>query len=307
MKKTLLLVTLLLVIFLFLDLLFTSVYQKGDYSKEQWLMNLKGGTYDYGVLGSSRAYTTVDVKSINERTGLNGINLGIDGSLISTQALVFEVLLDADNKFDKIFFQIDSYNSNDEAIGKFTRPRFMPFIRQPIVFDHFKKYGLEWYAYKYIPYLRYAEYNFDWGPHNFLNHLLEISNPDHDEAGSFFYPNPDFVGAKNTSEYLFDLDGEYAYLNRVVDLCKKNGIEIILFTAPLASVAETEAHIENADAFKLICEDLKVPYYDFRTIYNEDYSMFTNYNHLNRKGVSDFSARLEKLIVKEQNMLTANN
>lgn len=298
MKKLLVLISLLLVIFLFLDILFTSVYQKGNYSKEQWLMNLKDDSFDYGVLGSSRAYTTVDVKSINEHTGLKGINLGIDGSLISTQALILEVLLNSGNKFDRIFFQVDSYNSNDEAIGKFTKPRFMPFIREPIVFNHFKKYGIEWYAYKYLPYIRYAEYNFDWGPHNLLNHFLKISNPDHDEVGSFFYPNFEFTGEQNTSEYLFDLNGEYSYLKKIVKLCEENNIDLVLFTAPLASVSETNEHMINAKEFNKICEQLKVPYYDFRTLYNEDYSMFTNYNHLNKKGVEEFSLVLKDLVVK---------
>jgi len=259
-------------------------------------MNKKNEHYDYGILGSSRVYTSLDVLKLNEISGKRGINLGIDGSLISLQSTMLRRLVDKGNSFDTIFMHVDPYNYQETAIGEFTKPRLMPFIHDDIIFSLFDGKSIKWQLYRYLPYLRYMEYNFDWGPHNYINHLFKLSTPDHDKTGSYFYPFNEFRGEKNKAKYLFDLSRESFYLDQIIETCANNNIELIIFTAPYASVNVSGAYNENAKKFKELKLPTGVPYKDFRLLYNEELSYFANYNHLNKKGVDAFTTEFSALL-----------
>ena len=299
-KNIIVLLLLLLAIFWGLDAIFTSVYKKGDYNKEQWLYNKNNESYDYGVLGSSRVYTTLDIKTLNEQTGKKGINLGLDGSLVSSQSLMLEILLSHGNTFKEIFFQIDPYNVNKDTISLFAQPRFLPFIKDELVFNHYRDFGVQWYVYRYVPYYRYAEFNFDWGPHNFLNHLAKVGKPDYDNAGGYFYSEYAFRGKKDRREYLFEMNAEYKYLNKVIDLCREHNIKLTLFTAPYASIDQTSKYTRNKEEFRELMKQKGVDYVDFGPLYNQRFDYFVDEDHLNLDGVEVFTKEFGRKFIDNE-------
>ena len=288
-RNIFILCSILYAIFWVLDLGFTSVYKKGDYTKIQWLYNMNDQHYDYAVHGSSRAYTTINVKEIEKSIGLKGINLAVDGSTIPDQYLMVKIFLENNNTIDHLYLQIDPWATNIEEVSEFAIPKFFPYLKEERVFNHFKQFGAKWYAYKYIPFLRYAEYNTIWGVHQLLNEGFDLFPQDFDMYGCYFYTEENYRGEMALQKMAFDLDGDYKFLNQIINLCKENNVELTLFTSPVANIKLNEEYIENMSAFKnkMIADNIN--YFNYGDLFGNDTYFFTDEIHLNKYGVNDFT------------------
>lgn len=291
-------------IFWSLDLLFTKVYQAGDYTKIQWLYKMQHQHFDFALNGSSRAYTTVNIETIEKDTDLDGINISVDGSTITDQYLMLKIFLENNNTIDKLYLQVDPWSTNKEEISVFGIPKFFPYLKEDAVFEHFKQFGPKWYAYRYIPFLRYAEYNTIWGVHQFLNDLFDLFPQDFNENGGYFYPAEKYRGATELQDLRYELDGDYKFLGQIISLCRENDIELILFTAPVSNINITEGYHKNMEQFRVKMANQGVKYINYGHVYENEVDNFTDEIHLNPSGVLDFTQRIkESLIGKE----TKNN
>jgi len=280
-------------LFWLLDEGFTYVFQKGNYTKIQWLDKVSNQKFDFAVHGNSRAYTSLDLKMIEEQTKKKGINISVDGSSITDQYLMLKLFILKNNKIKKLYLQIDPFSSNTEEIFDFAVPKFFPYLKEPVVFDHFKQFGYEWYAYRYIPFYRYAKYNTLWGIHEVINDGFNILPQDFDSYGDFFYPDVAYKGPAKLRDLTFDLKGKYKFLNDIISLCKANKIELILFTAPVADIKIDEQYKRNIAEFTLqMKRDKGVEYLNFGDIYQHDPTFFYNEIHINQKGAEDFTRRM---------------
>lgn len=288
-KHLLVLSLLSLGIFWLLDLGFTYVFKKGYYTKIQWLYNKQAQEYDFAINGSSRAFTTLDLSKIEERTGKKGINISVDGSSIPDQFLMLKIFLHNKNTIKKLYLQIDPFSSNTEEIFDFAIPKFFPYLKEDIVFDHFKQFGYEWSAYRYIPFYRYAKYNTLWGPHEVLIDQFKILPQDFDQYGDFFYPNIDYKGPVKLRHLTFDLNGKYRFLNEIISLCRQQRIELVLFTAPVADIIIDADYHRNTIKFMEMMKSKGVAYYNYGNLYGNDPENFYNEIHLNKRGAENFT------------------
>ena len=291
-KRLSLLVLASLVFFWLLDLGFTYVFKKGYYTKIQWLYTLENKNYDFAIHGNSRAFTTVDIPVIEKATGKNGINISVDGSSIPDQYLMLKIFLKNGNKIKKLYLQVDPFSSNTEEIFDFAIPKFLPYIKDPMVFDHFKQFGKEWYAYRYVPFYRYAKYNTLWGIHEVLIDNFKILPQDFDKYGDFFYPNVNYKGPDSLRHMTFDLNGKYKFLNQIIELCKLNNVELILFTAPVADIILDKGYYANAENFKKLMQNKAVSYYNYGDLYGHDPKFFYNQIHITKDGAEDFTRKI---------------
>lgn len=310
MKKILLNILYLFLIlfglFWALDLLFTTVYQKGNYTKIQWLYKMKHQEFDFALNGSSRAYTTVNIESIEQETKLNGINISVDGSTITDQYLMLKIFLENNNTLKKLYLQVDPWSTNMEQISHFAIPKFFPYLKEETVFEHFKQFGAKWYAYRYIPFFRYAEYNTIWGGHQLLNDMFHLFPQDFDEDGCYFYTETEYRGTKELQDLRYEIDGKYKFLNQIITLCDNYDIELILFTAPVANIRINEEYMANMEQFRLMMEGKGVKYFNFGHIYGNEVKNFTDEIHLNPYGVSDFTERIQECILDKKEPLEIN-
>lgn len=86
------------------------------------------------------------------------------------------------------------------------------------------------------------------------------------------------------------------YLNRIVQLCSKHNIQLILFDPPKTDCYRANCSKENVALAKQLIDSFaianKTPYLDFYTdtTFNDD--MFVDYDHLNMTGVKILSDKL---------------
>lgn len=281
------------VLFWLMDVGFTHVFKKGNYTKVQWLAKVKNQNYDFIIHGNSRAFTTIDIPKIEAATGKKGINISVDGSSITDQYIMLKLFLLNNNKFKKMYLQIDPFSSNTEEIFDFAVPKFFPYLKDTVVFDHFKQFGYEWYAYRYIPFYRYAKYNTLWGIHEVINDQFGILPQDFDQYGDFFYPGTDYKGPEKLRDLTFDLKGRYKFLNQIIQLCKDNNIEVILFTAPVADIRIDAKYKQNIIEFtNLMLKEKGVHYYNYGDLYGNDPKYFYNVIHITKAGAENFTEHI---------------
>ncbi|WP_187261808.1 hypothetical protein [Pontibacter beigongshangensis] len=281
-------------IFWVLDEIFTSTFQAGNYTKTQWLYKMQDQEFDYAIHGSSRAYTTINIEEIENETNLRGINISVDGSNITDQYLMLKLFLEHNNKIDHLYLQVDPWSANDEYVQRFSIPKFFPYIKEKAVFDHFKTFGADWYAYRYIPFYRYARYNTIWGVHQFFNDAFNLVPQDFDKHGGYFYNSVAYTGdSLKLRKLAFKLDGEYKYLNQIIALCHENNIRLTLFTSPVSDILIDEDYKHNVAAFTSMMREQGVEYVNYGDIYGNEIKMFTDAIHLNKYGVKDFTQRIK--------------
>ena len=290
--------------FFLLDLIFTEVFKKGYYNKTQWINKIENQKFDYIIHGNSRAYTTLDVGIINKETNLKGLNLSVDGSSITEQALMLDLFMAKGNKIKTLFLEIDYWfdstamtsSLNLETVSKFDLPKFFPYLKDNMVFDHYKDFGIKWYAYRYIPFYRYAEFNSIWGPHEVIVDLFHVVKPEYDENGGHFYSNYDYHGTKKMDKLSFNPNGRFKYFNRIVNNCKKNNIKLVCFTSPISFLKEDEKYTQSMKSLEKMLQKNDIKFYNFSLIFAGKYSMFVDELHLNMNGVRAYHPYIKDMV-----------
>ena len=104
----------------------------------------------------------------------------------------------------------------------------------------------------------------------------------------------------------------FEYLEEIVEICKKNNVELIVINSPHAIydiLGYGEEYFSIMNRLKEFFEDLNTSYYDFNlikpSIFKSEEDFFYDYEHLNQKGSTEFSksfAGFMKLREKGENM-----
>lgn len=295
LKKLFFLSALMYLVFWILDIGFTYVFQEGYYTKIQWLYKKNNEKYHFAVHGNSRAYTTIDIAAIEAETGKKGINISVDGSSIPDQYIMLKIFLQHHNSMEKLYLQVDPFSSETEQIFDFAVPKFFPYIKEEVVFEHFKQFGPEWYAYRYLPFYRYAKYNTLWGLHEVLIDKFHILDQDFDEYGDYFYPNIVYKGPEKLRTLEFNLRNNFRFLNEIIQLCKQHNIELVLFTAPIADIDLNSDYYKNISGFQELMRLKGIQYHNYGDLYKNDPSLFYNEIHINKNGAEDFTKKIMPL------------
>lgn len=96
------------------------------------------------------------------------------------------------------------------------------------------------------------------------------------------------------------------YLKKIIELCDKNDIELILFSTPMTdyNVAMLENYDHYIQSVKKIAQEYKLEYYDFNLLKEEynDYAdeLFLDSHHLNGNGANIFSMDLASLMMQRE-------
>ncbi|NJN28650.1 MAG: hypothetical protein HC819_23075 [Cyclobacteriaceae bacterium] len=279
----------ILICFSLLDVLFTYSFKKGTFFKTQWIYNLKNKQLDYAVLGASRSLTAIDIGETNEVLGLVGLNLSLDGSLPTSQYLILKLFLEHGNKIDQLIFNVNTWQIGIDSISHFSYPRFMPYAHDDAVYDYFKTYDDNWIYYRYVPFYRYAKFNFDWGLGMYANSVFGMFKPNFDSLGSFYYPFYDYRGTREIDDYAFDLTGDFKNLFKIHDLCKQYGIKLTVIFLPVVNLRYDEGYKDNMQQFEAMLAAKQIGFIDYGNAYNGQFALFTDETHFNKKGVKQFT------------------
>lgn len=293
---------------------FESRFLNDQLYKTQWILNKKNTQQDYVVMGASHAYVGFDIGVADSLSASRGINLSLDGSLIGTQCVLADLYFNRNqNKAKYVLFCIDNPSAiNTEVLSDIGDGRMMPYLSYPEVFSFYKPYGVKWYFDRYVPFWKYAEYNYYWGPHVFLNTWFNYMKPDYDTISGSRY---DYGHAYDNSDTLlvdvsFDLDkanSEYRYFKHAIKACRDNGVQPILFTLPLGRADTSATARKNVETFTAWAKQQGMEYIYLGDYLNYQFDYYGTKGHLNKKGAELTTAKLMQEILRKGLMTPASS
>lgn len=216
--------------------------RKSSLYKPAFLVNaVKQKDFDYIVLGSSIGLTTLNTKLLDSLNSIQGINLSMDDTGLSSQYLMLQHFL-AEGKTTKycilapgtaaLVNKTVDFGDNDY--------RFLMFVYRDYVYDYYKNASTNSSEARiaslsrWLPFLGISYYNVELLFPS-LNALVQPTKRNRfDNKGNYSYPdnNKSFkkIKSRNTK-----LDFEHPYLKKIEALCKDNGIQLIYYFSPSQS------------------------------------------------------------------------
>ncbi|MDP7395642.1 MAG: hypothetical protein QGF67_09340 [Lentisphaeria bacterium] len=205
--------------------------------KVNWIYS-HAGTFDYAFVGSSAAYTGIDGKALSDTLGGSVINLGLDGTAHPEQYMVLAAFLES-NDVGTIILQVDAWGLDENAYGyPFHEYLHLPYLDKPVVAEVVaERRGGRLAAWKYVPFLKYAEFNTEIGVPNVV-HMIGGRQPEFDVYGSSLR-NQAFNQAELEALAAAGDHHSYAwstmraeYFERMLDLARKKGIPVVVYLTP---------------------------------------------------------------------------
>lgn len=300
-------VVLLFILLIFADKRYTKLIRKNENDKVRWMMNIHDQHFDYAVIGSSRAETGIDIKVLDSVLGLNGINIANNGAGLIENELSLLLFLKR-NKINKLIIGVDDANLSPgyHFSNPFHEHVFYAYWPGNACIDSFikKRNSLLSYTIKsYVPFVRYIEYNsyyfsqwltndssgFDkHGFRPYINHQKEYTFID--GAGNFvdtryWYIAP-YLDPKGPFENI-DTTSLHS-LHRMVQLCKKKNIELVLYNAPYFKEHYSKCMyntLSKDDFLKEYATKNNILYISFiQWKHSDNATLFYDYSHINNQG-----------------------
>lgn len=292
----------------FLDRLSTESLRS---EKPFWVMNQRGKSYDFAVIGSSRAENCTDVRTIEKVTGKRGVNLGVQGACFADNLIMFRRFLENRNSARLLLLEVDEYaiDSKNSFMDPFKVQFYLPYLDdqwvREIVADNIS--GTRYHLWRYLPPTKYIEYNT-----MYLTYCLQYG------LGRMAFDFDKTGGSRletNQAPFVFDaawviknrkkvkvIDGkDLKYLNRLIAYASERGVKVLLYTAP--QYHEKLKYLENHRDFLAKMKDLSRFYnvgycnYEYDDL-TQDLALFMDASHMNAKGTVLFSTKLAEDVRK---------
>lgn len=270
-----------------------------------WLQDISNESFDYAYIGSSRALNMVDINQIDQKTNTKGVNLGMGGADYRTLYMILNSFTEGNNnKLKKIFLQIDPFMLYKDSV--YNKPNydhyFYKYADQEEIASCFNGDDkLFWY--RYLPILKYVEYNKVYNITHFFRSFSENSKYDQTKGSSLITKHLPFVPDESLSEARLNVNEEdLFYLEKLLDFTKEKGIETILYTAPIYNYETTlkPAYPEYEKLVMKYKELNDLSYYDFRNQYLSQANLYKDKIHLNKEASEAFTGVMIKKMFQEK-------
>ncbi len=269
----------------------------GDYAV--WNDILEGKVdADIVIYGSSRAWLHLNPKIIEDSTGLNTYNLGIDGHNFYMQYLRHDLLLKYDKPPSTIILSLDNFTF-DKKKELYNPEQFLPYLGNKEILDATKTYfGFDYYDYK-LPLVRYA------GKKDALKNALKIMlKPSLNYIDRYKgYSGQDLIwnndldramAIQKTYVQHFD-SATISLFDQFLRETRDRKIEIIMVYSP--EFIGGQQFVSNRKQVFAIYDSFarkyQIPFFDYSTdsmSQNKDY--FYNSQHLNSNGANIFTRKV---------------
>jgi hypothetical protein len=302
---------LLLLILFGLARVFDHAAKKDLRSKARWIISKKGGTYDFAVLGASRTYGGVLIKSLEEALGQRGINLSIDGVTYPEEYLALKLFL-ARNQMRHLILDASIFGFDNSAFKyPFHAYEYLPEISNPVVFDSLRdNFGHRAYLWKYAPFFKNAEFNSKLGPIQVYSWIKmrfdeNVKLAEFDETGTRLLEGrkrvdkqfqDDIIRMTPAKTYRWDKMPKKCFMD-ILELAEKHGIKVTLLMMPeyYLSTTKQRNRAEIISFYESIALSNNIPILRFdQDDICSDKSMFLDTVHLNKNGAQIFSINLAK-------------
>lgn len=287
-KHIISIIILLIALLYISDFAYTLIYKKSNpRSKLQYILSVEHQEYDIVFLGSSRVANHIDTKVFDSLSNKKTINLGVLGASLNDNLLELKLLVKS-NTIKNLVLQIDDSYQYTNSTTMVTAGA-VPFIRNEIIKEHLKDNLSNFNQMYYLPFYRYAINGHKIGFRESFFSLVNRKSRVDPKIG--YYPKYGNYPEQTASLPDALVKGNVVF-NEIVEICKRQDINLVLFVAPYSSKMK---NIEYIDKLKERYPNL----IDMSRGYKDD--LFYNYGHLNHKGAQIFTRDLFKQISKEFN------
>lgn len=287
------------------DLALTNRIPKNTVIKNYWLLNKKNERFDIAFIGPSRVLNTIDGGVFKDKLNIAPINLGLSGAGYAEQYLLLKLFLKENkNSVGTLFIETSYFNFIDPD-SSFSYPfheyYYFPYIKKNDVYDVIMdntKQKLKVAVWRYLPFVRYAEFNSNFRPLVlFVSKKSEVNHSDgFDSFGTQLETKDNGISSFKEKTYSnSSMDPKtIGYLIKMIDLAKENRTEVVLFTAPVYRKTlkySQEAWNSYSGVLQKIISQYKLKYYNFESISLCDSVVnFNDKTHLNKRGALRFSS-----------------
>ncbi|MBC7864145.1 MAG: hypothetical protein IAF38_14305 [Bacteroidia bacterium] len=270
-------------------------------------MSISNKSYDVAYIGASDVNRDIDINTIKQKTGLNGINLGQDGSCVEENFTLFKKFIYNGNHVKHLFIQLYVTDLDSSMRFDINTEKFIPFVKDSVVGSMLQRNvsPFRFFLWKYVPFAAYAEYNSKYPLEDFFypadrKKLFDSLNKNSgtellQESGHKFTNGPAYSSALVIDENI----------TKFISFAKSRGIKITVITLPrwiswVKRHSNRRAFTEKIDS---LCKKNSISYFNFASDkqqwFNND-SLFYDNNHFNRNGAIYFSSVFaDSVLLKE--------
>jgi hypothetical protein len=252
---------------------------------------------DIIISGSSRATYHYDPRVIESTTGQTTFNIGKVGSQTDVQVAVLKAYLEHNRKPSLIVHNLDAFSfvTTQEI---FEPAQYVPYLDDQTLYESLRPFDPNLTKSRYLPLYGYIveDMNFAWftgvkallGRYPKEDYYRGFSPRDKewtDEFERFKRGKPHGVS------FAIEPAGVEA-LGQLIQLCKQNGIQLVLVYSPEYSEMQalTNNRIAIFETFRELANRNHVPLWDFSDwTHDGDRAYFYNSQHLNARGAEAFS------------------
>jgi hypothetical protein len=277
--------------------------------KPIWVQKFEKRNFDFIISGSSRAENNVDINTIEQLTNYKGLNIAYEGSAFSENYLALYTFFKNGNKAKYILLNADEWGVIDQKKAynyPFHGYYYFNGMGNDTIDQLLKEnYGsLKYFLWKYIPFVKYAEYNNIYNPCRMI-----YEKPLNFEKNK----GADLLSSNSSKDWKLEehtlMPDKYSVmnLNRIIELCKTYKMQLIFFNAPNFIELFSNKKIITGDTclklVKSIAQRNNIEYWDFsfQKEISGDRSLFYNSNHLNSDGAKMFSKCIAGRIKEKMN------
>lgn len=279
---------------------------------------------DVQVYGSCHAYTSFDTAYFTETSGVSSYNMSNPGEIIPTTYLRMLERFKKD-KPEVALVEVwgvnayETYDSTEKILGNYlpSNLELIPFSREKReVIQEFETLDMIEDNFAFIKYrerllefsLTEVDFNYSFERAEKIYNSGEWPNYVYDEMenrleNKGFKSNPpvaikdypELQARVNDDEVLAVEANLMKYIDKIIELCKKNDVEVIFYRAPYRS---TENELRKANYLDKYFADRNISFVDLEKEIEYDYEEdFNDYEHLSKIGAMKSTDYLGEMII----------
>ena len=283
--------------------------------------------YDTVIIGASHARASSDPDIIDEYAGTYAINMAIPGETVKDSYYLLEETCRT-NDIKTVILDIDyQYYFNPPKEGFFTEQFIQcqmswgSYVKWQYIFDNMNRMDIRNVftrnlvcSYKLSNIKENIKQKTSKGYKEADINTLDVDGTAYYVGRGYFYISPvngELAGQKLIDDWSTRSKEQITgyplkYLNKIIDYCRNNNIELIAVTSPITPTSVSSLHMENVhDTFTRLLEDKGVSYYDFNMarfdiLPRTDNDFVDKEGHMNGEFADDYSRILGE-VIKEHN------
>lgn len=295
-----------------------------DWPRMMWHYFYNQDSIDSVCVGSSHVFFGVNPQRLNELSGEKNFNVA---NISQHMNATYYSLLEADRVYDikkayiEMYYYLNTGENGDYSTlapiksGWYATDNMSVFspVRALAIWD---MNPVEYLPDANLPFVRFRKYLFDYShirsmlikkeKEDYKNYKYHLVNKEADEVTDYLdggycstsriYDNGIVYNRLRTSEQMYITEDASKYLEKCIKYCKKNNIELTLFSVPvwMTSIISTENYDAYHNTVKQIADDNEIEFYDFNLCKGEaldilHHEYFYDSDHLNTTGANIFT------------------